>query len=72
MKLNNVEIPRVEKTKFLGVIVDSKLTWKFHIQELEKKISKNIGIISRLSYILPADVLRMLYSTLVFALFVLL
>ena len=50
VKLNNVEIPRVEKTKFLGVIVDSKLTWKFHIQELEKKISKNIGIISRLSY----------------------
>ena len=46
VKLNNVEIPRVEKTKFLGVIIDSKLTWKFHIQELEKKISKNIGIIS--------------------------
>lgn len=65
VKLNNVEIPRVEKTKFLGVIIDSKLTWKFHIQELEKKLSKNIGIISRLSYVLPADVSRMLYSTLV-------
>ena len=65
VKLNNVEIPRVEKTKFLGVNLDSKLTWKFHIQETEKKISKNIGIISRLSYMLPTDVLRMLYSTLV-------
>ena len=65
IKLNNVEIPRVEQTKFLGVIVDSKLTWKFHIQEVEKKVSRNIGIISRLSYLLPEDVLRMLYSTLI-------
>ena len=65
VELNDVQIPRVEKTKFLGVILDSKLAWKPHIQETEKKISKSIGIISRLSYMLPTDVLRMLYSTLV-------
>ena len=65
VQLNNVEIPRVENPKFLGVIINLKLTWKFHIRELEKMKSENIVIISRLSYILPDDVVRMLYSTFV-------
>ena len=42
VQLNNAEIPRVEKTKFLGVIVDSKLhvTWKFHTRAREKDIKE--------------------------------
>ena len=33
LKINNITIKRVNETKFLGVIIDDKLTWKSHINE---------------------------------------
>ena len=36
----------VDHTKFLGVILDTNLSWKDHITYLSKQISKSIGIIS--------------------------
>ena len=35
-------------TKFLGVVSDSKLTWKNHISYITGKIAKGIGVITRL------------------------
>ena len=63
--LNDNEIPRVDKTKFLGVYVDSKLSWKYHIAEVEKKVSKNTGIIRKFAYFLPVNIQRILYCTLI-------
>ena len=34
----------VNNTKFLGVILDSKLNWSDHITYIEDNISKSIGI----------------------------
>ena len=65
VKINNEPIMQVSHTKFLGVYIDECLTWKFHIKELENKISKNIGIISRLKHILPSRLLHTLYCSLV-------
>ena len=63
--LNEDVIPRVDCTKFLGVIIDEQLTWKPHIAYIQNKIAKNIGIIFRLSTFMPKHVLRTLYCTLV-------
>ena len=63
--LDNVILPRVDKVKFLGVYLDSSLSWKYHIHEVESKVSKNIGIISRLKHLLPTHILRMLYCALI-------
>ena len=63
--LDNVILPRVDKVKFLGVYLDSSLSWKYHIHEVESKVSKNIGIISRLKHLLPNHILRMLYCALI-------
>ena len=67
IKLNVVVIPMVDSTKFLGVYIDAKLSWDYHIKAVEGKLSKNIGIIFRLSKVVPADTCnhKMLYSTLV-------
>ena len=65
VRLNNQIIPRVENTRFLGVIIDSNLTWTHHINEIENKVAKNIGIIYRLSFYLPKTVLRTLYCSLI-------
>ena len=52
MTLNNIEIKRENSVKFLGVIIDENLTWKNHIEVVEKKISKNIGVLYRASHLL--------------------
>ena len=36
--MDNFKINQIQYTKFLGVTVDSKLTWKNHIAEIENKI----------------------------------
>ena len=38
-------IDEVQKTKFLGIIIDNKLTWKWHIDHTAGKMSRGIGMI---------------------------
>ena len=49
----------------MGITVDSKLTWKNHITEIENKISKGIGVITRVRNILKTQELQTLYCTLI-------
>ena len=52
MTFNNIEIKGENSVKFLGVIIDENLTWKNHIEVVENKIPKNIGVLYRASYLL--------------------
>ena len=63
--MDNVQIQKVSKTKFLGTFIDDKLTWKFHVEHVCKTISRNIGMMNKLKYTFPSKVLLSLYSTLV-------
>ena len=47
IRINNVSIERVYVTKFLGILIDSQLNWKHHIEYTCKKLSKCIGILSK-------------------------
>lgn len=61
-----VESSEVSPTaKYLGVVLDSKLSWEGHVDCLAKKIAKNIYLIRKLSGLLPADVMLMTYYSLV-------
>ena len=62
MILNEVElnceiIEKVEHYKFLGVYIDSRLNWSYHIQCIRKKMSKGIGILYRAKDYLKYDAL---------------
>ena len=48
-----------EYVKYLGVIIDSHLSWKFHVDYVAMKISRNIGIISKLRHIVPLKTLKL-------------
>lgn len=63
--LNNIVIRQVNHVKFLGVYVDERLNWDKHVQEITSKLSKNIGIMTKLKFILPRNTLQMLYNSLV-------
>ena len=62
--LDKTKLKRVDKTKFLGVIIDENLSWKNHIDGITKTISRNIGMINKLKFIIPERILHTLYCTL--------
>ena len=57
LKIDDTLIERVGSTKFLGIIINEKITWHDHIQAIKDKISKGIGIICRLRRVLPIRLL---------------
>ena len=44
LEINNVVLPRVPATTFLGIIIDDKLSWKPHIQSVKSKLSSVLSI----------------------------
>ena len=44
--------------KYLGVLIDDHLSWKYHIDHIATKISKTVGIIARLRHFVPFSILR--------------
>ena len=52
-------------TKFLGVILDSNLTWTDHYHKVTTYVSKAIGVLYKLKHILTKKTLVMLYNSLV-------
>jgi len=40
---DNMTIERVEKTKYLGLVLDENLSWKHHIEHLKKKLCGGSG-----------------------------
>ena len=65
IRIAGINIPIVDKTKFLGVTLDDQLTWKYHVDEICCKISRAIGAIYRISAIVPSNILLNLYFTMV-------
>ena len=65
LKINETEIKRVQSIKFLGVIIDENLTWKNHIELLENKIAKNIGVLFKASKLLNITCLKNIYFALI-------
>ena len=48
LKVNNNNIERVTEFNFLGVILNSHMTWNKHINHISMKIARSIGILYRL------------------------
>ena len=51
--------------KYLGVLIDDHLSWKYHIDHIATKISKTVGIIARLRHFIPFSILTNLYRSLI-------
>jgi hypothetical protein len=66
LNIDNNEISKVNHTKFLGVVLDSKLSWKDHVSYIKGKISKSIGIIYRAKLNLNKECLISLYYAFVY------
>ena len=59
-------IDRVNSTKFLGLIIDDKLKWHEHIQNVKHKIARSVGILYKIRHYLNKETLLNMYYTFVF------
>ena len=57
-------IVRLEKIKYLGIFLDSKLSWKYQVEHVVKKIRKSIFLFKELSHILDHRRLLQAYYSL--------
>ena len=62
---DDVNVVRVTSTKFLGLHIDEKLSWASHCTNICKVVSRNTGVIYKLSSFVPQEILLILYSTLI-------
>ena len=55
--LNNICIKQIHSTRFLGVYIDDKLTWKDHLSYINNKLAKSISILHRVKWTLDSRAL---------------
>ena len=63
LKLNGIKIFESKKIKYLGVIMDTRLRWNHHINELIKKLNRTVGMIYKIRSDCTRKVLLSLYHS---------
>ena len=64
-KNEDVTLESKNYIKYIGVLADKNLTWKYHIDAITAKISKTIALISKLRHSIPRHILLYIYQTLI-------
>ena len=62
--IRGVKIKKVDKVRFLGVIIDDKLSWEDHLQHLEARLLSAITMIKRIRKFVPRILHREIYFSL--------
>ena len=57
-------LKKVDKVKFLGVIIDEELSWEGHIDHLEAKLNSSIVMIKRIKQFIPKSEYLKIYNAL--------
>ena len=65
LKIDQVVIDRVEYFNFLGLTIDSQMTWKNHTDNISNKCMRVIGTLNRIKHILPTQTRILLYNSLI-------
>ena len=67
--INGVNIAMVDRTKFLGVIIDEYLSFQYHIQYIKGKVARGIGILYKCRRFFDQKTLIMLYHAFIYPYF---
>ena len=64
IKICNQKLKKVDKVKFLGVIIDDKLNWQPHIDHVTQKLNSSIVMIKRIIKFIPKSEYNKIYDAL--------
>ena len=67
LKIGKEKIRNENCVKFLGVLLDSSLSWKHHIAELSKKLARTVGIFYKVKHLIPLEILKIHYYSLCYS-----
>ena len=66
LQIDGEAIAEVNKSKFLGVVIDNKLSWKDHISFVCRKVARGIGVIIKARKVLYNESLKCLYYSFIY------
>ena len=66
LKIHKKAISESAYIKYLGIMIDSTLTWNIHIDKISKTISRSIGLLYKIRPFVNNKILKMLYYSLVY------
>ena len=66
LKIYKNAISEKDHVKYLGILIDSSLSWSNHIDNVSTKISKSIGLLYKIRYFVDIKILKTLYYSLVY------
>ena len=55
----------MDEFTFLGLTLDTNLTWKKHVNKIANKCSRITGVLNKLMYVLQLDIKKLLYNSLI-------
>ena len=61
LKIGKNKIKQETHVRFLGVLLDSTLSWRYHLTELSKKLARTVGLFYKIRHYAPQDTLLLLY-----------
>ena len=65
LMLNSIPLKPADSVKFLGVILDNKLNWTTHIDEIYSKLIKLTSLFYKLRNKLPPNILKDIYFSMI-------
>ena len=66
IKIGGFTVSQVDSAKYLGIYIDSDLTFKEHVTHVLQKLSANSGVLRRLSHYVSDYILRTIYLLLMY------
>ena len=66
LSISNTSVKSDNQVKYLGLIFDSNLNWKPYLHELSKKVSRGIGVLSKVRYYVNRNILHQLYYSIIY------
>ena len=65
--MNKCALEQKDHVKYLGILVDQHLNWKYQINSIALKISRGVGILAKLKPLLKDNLLKCIYYSLVYS-----
>ena len=66
LSISNTSVKSDNQVKYLGLIFDSNLNWKPYLHELSKKVSRGIGVLSKVRYYANRNILHKLHYSIIY------
>ena len=66
LKINKKAIDEVPCVKYLGILIDSTLSWKSQISTISKKLARSIGIMYKLRPFVDTKIMKNVYYSIIY------